>query len=166
MIWVGAKKCFCHENKLKLPHSYSHLVSPGSLFCSLDRDSKVSTCHSRVVYIAICLPNKDIGLIYFSKDVPEPTFLAFSASLGFFPQVFSGAKWIPQVFFFLRTNWCLQGSRSWLSENLNHCSGPELLMIFFIVIRYMWLFVVTHSLKPIRLFSFWRMGMKSKSRKD
>ena len=89
VIWVGAKKCFCHENKLKLPHSYSHLVSPDNFFVHLDRGSKVSTCHSRVVYIAICLPNKDIGLIYLCKDGIELTYPAFSASLELFLKFFS-----------------------------------------------------------------------------
>ena len=50
------------------------------------------TCHSRVVYNAICLPNRDIGLIYICKDGFELTFLALNASLDLFPQDFSQAN--------------------------------------------------------------------------
>ena len=94
------------------------------------------------------------------------TFLALIACLDLFPQVFPRANWSPQIFSFLRTNWTPLGSRSYLSKNLNHYSGPELLMIFFIVTRYMWQILVIHSFKRIRLLSIWRMDVKSMSWKD
>ena len=121
-----------------------------------DADNKGSTCHSKVVYIfAISPPKRDIGLLYLCKDVLEITFLALSTSLDLLLQVFLWANWSPQASFCGQTkfHWSSQGSRSWLTANLNNCSGPELRMIFLVVIKFKWQILLIYSFKYTMLLS-------------
>ena len=115
-----------------------------------DADNKGSTCHSKVVYIfAMCPspPKKKRYWPYLSLQrcswyhfsCPERQFRLFSSSV-------SRGK-LKSSSFFLRTHWSPQRSRGCLSANLNNCSGPELLMLILVVVRFKWQIFLIHSFK-------------------